>query len=621
MRNAFYVTLTIVYIDCEDCQEFNESSCHKHPLLIIEDKAVSQRSRHRAKHSLPQGLSIKETPIVGAGLGVFADKSFPKGVRFGPYKGEVVKQEEAFGSGYAWEICSSGKPSHYIDAKNETKSNWMRFVNCARDDREQNLVAFQYLGQIYYRSYKPIPCGTELLVYYGKDYARDLGIERIFPDESKRFHQTMPGTSSFVCEECGRLFTIQIYLLKHLKYTHGKPIFFPRPTSVEGSNKGIMSTNSSIPSKVFIGRQNSVYDFGAGNDVSTSSLDHIHIGETKKTLDSLDRPIENSNKIWSESGQTYQKVAAQMIISKAGIERTKNTDGPIEEPYNKVKTKGMNYQLQKTHLKDRDSLQDHHIDNTRTEFLKSGFYRKRIETSLKDCNSIGQSKRCTQNEISHCHFEPCVQTHQCKTCGKSFNLSGNLIRHERIHSGDKPYQCKTCGKSFSQPGHLITHERIHSGDKPYQCKTCGKSFNVSSNLITHERTHSGDKPYQCKTCGKSFNQSGHLIAHERTHSGDKPYQCKTCGKSFNQLGHLIRHERTHSGDKPYQCKTCGKSFSQPGHLITHERIHSGDKPYQCKNSFTRTGHMKKHRKLLENNENRNDNTLTAEKQGNTICEE
>ena len=52
----------------------------------------------------------------------------------------------------------------------------MRFVNCSRCEREQNLVAFQYKGEIYYRSYKEIPAGSELLVWYGDKYAQDLGI-------------------------------------------------------------------------------------------------------------------------------------------------------------------------------------------------------------------------------------------------------------------------------------------------------------------------------------------------------------------------------------------------------------------------------------------------------------
>ena len=52
----------------------------------------------------------------------------------------------------------------------------IRYVNCARDGEEQNLVAFQYRGGIVYRCCKPIAPGEELLVWYGEDYARDLGI-------------------------------------------------------------------------------------------------------------------------------------------------------------------------------------------------------------------------------------------------------------------------------------------------------------------------------------------------------------------------------------------------------------------------------------------------------------
>ena len=49
-------------------------------------------------------------------------------------------------------------------------------MNCSRCEDEQNLVAFQFRGNIYYRTYKPIPPGNELLVWYGESYAKELGI-------------------------------------------------------------------------------------------------------------------------------------------------------------------------------------------------------------------------------------------------------------------------------------------------------------------------------------------------------------------------------------------------------------------------------------------------------------
>uniref|UniRef100_A0A4W5R006 SET domain-containing protein n=1 Tax=Hucho hucho TaxID=62062 RepID=A0A4W5R006_9TELE len=41
-----------------------------------------------------------------------------------------------------------------------------RYVNCARSEEVQNLLAFQYRGGILYRCCKPIAVGEELLVWY-----------------------------------------------------------------------------------------------------------------------------------------------------------------------------------------------------------------------------------------------------------------------------------------------------------------------------------------------------------------------------------------------------------------------------------------------------------------------
>lgn len=52
----------------------------------------------------------------------------------------------------------------------------MRYINCSRWEEEQNLLGIQYFGAIRYRVYKTIKPGDELLVYYGEEYAKDLGI-------------------------------------------------------------------------------------------------------------------------------------------------------------------------------------------------------------------------------------------------------------------------------------------------------------------------------------------------------------------------------------------------------------------------------------------------------------
>ncbi|XP_045715689.1 histone-lysine N-methyltransferase PRDM9-like [Phyllostomus hastatus] len=62
----------------------------------------------------------------------------------------------------------------YVDGKDRSWANWMRYVNCARDDEEQNLVAFQYHGQIFYRTCRVISPGCELLVWCGDQYGQEL---------------------------------------------------------------------------------------------------------------------------------------------------------------------------------------------------------------------------------------------------------------------------------------------------------------------------------------------------------------------------------------------------------------------------------------------------------------
>ncbi len=68
-----------------------------------------------------------------------------------------------------------GTPN-YIDGLDPAHSNWMRFVNCARNDEEQNTAAFQFKGEIFYRTITKIYPGSELLVWYGDQYAKELGI-------------------------------------------------------------------------------------------------------------------------------------------------------------------------------------------------------------------------------------------------------------------------------------------------------------------------------------------------------------------------------------------------------------------------------------------------------------
>ena len=52
----------------------------------------------------------------------------------------------------------------------------MRFIRCARHKNEQNMGAFQYGDNIYYRALQDIAIGEEILVWYDQSYAQFWGI-------------------------------------------------------------------------------------------------------------------------------------------------------------------------------------------------------------------------------------------------------------------------------------------------------------------------------------------------------------------------------------------------------------------------------------------------------------
>ncbi|XP_032232606.1 PR domain zinc finger protein 12 [Nematostella vectensis] len=146
---------------------------------------VDADSYYMAFVSLPEQVTIAPSSIPGVQLGVFSTCWIKEGTQMGPYTGRIVKPDQVnyeIDNNLMWEVLNEdGSVSHFLDAKEENPRNWMGFVNCARNEQEQNLEVFQYGGNIYYRAIKDVPPDQELLVWYGGTYMQFLGIPGIPP--------------------------------------------------------------------------------------------------------------------------------------------------------------------------------------------------------------------------------------------------------------------------------------------------------------------------------------------------------------------------------------------------------------------------------------------------------
>lgn len=78
----------------------------------------------------------------------------------------------------------SGPRKLFIDGKNENISNWLRYVNCARNSFEENTNTFNCGSKKFYYTIKDVHPSSELLVWYGMSYGKWLDIEKINPGEA-----------------------------------------------------------------------------------------------------------------------------------------------------------------------------------------------------------------------------------------------------------------------------------------------------------------------------------------------------------------------------------------------------------------------------------------------------
>ena len=101
-------------------------------------------------------MQLCPSSIPGETLGVFTSTWIKEGTEMGPFVGRIRQKSEIdlkVDNKWMWEVLGPDrKVSHFVDAAEVAFRSWISYVQCARNEEEQNLDVIQVGEEIYYRA-------------------------------------------------------------------------------------------------------------------------------------------------------------------------------------------------------------------------------------------------------------------------------------------------------------------------------------------------------------------------------------------------------------------------------------------------------------------------------------
>ncbi|XP_071958799.1 uncharacterized protein [Antedon mediterranea] len=633
--------------DEEEGNEFNEEDFLKQGIFhTIADKPVTSRARA----SLPAILQIFK--VEDGEIGVFARKTVPKRTQFGPLEGKVrTAEDEISNAAIKWKIQKPDQSVSYVDCSDEAECNWMMFIRPAKRYSEQNLVAFQADGNIYFATMKNIDPKTELKVWYTRVYAEFLGLS-VLEATAEEVQEMEENDKTWPCFECNRKFRTSDLLQRHLathdalhtKPQRGKKSKRGRPRKYPEGYRGRLAMSKLKGAKGLKLRMQEGYactecgkQFARLYSLTRHML--MHSGEKnftcpvcKKTFSHTYNKLRHMRKHEEESNEGQRR-------SRRGFDEEDEDDvWPCLQCDLCFESNDL-LDLHSNIHDLRDDEPEAKESKPEGELQPVSFITEVIETAAKEAGITedGAAKNKDEEAMEVDKTEDDDKENNdddddpgpelmCPDCDEEFEDKKTLWLHASAHGQHKPgiveqyrnaIRCEICKRFLQDETKLEKHMELHiENENSIQCEVCGKSVQSQSALACHMKVHSEDRCLQCPFCEDSFDKSDLLRQHVVLHRKNGLYHCPHCEKIFKEYAQIRKHIRSFHSQKEFPCDHCEKVFPRPDKLRLHLLRHSDKKDFLCANcgkQFKRKDKLKEHMQRMHNPQREAEIALQANK--------